>query len=78
VPIGYKQLTLMNIASPSTVNRNLKRLVAGKVIRRVVQSNDGRMVNYVLTKKTIECFERYYEQARSLVWQQQDAAAREK
>jgi DNA-binding MarR family transcriptional regulator len=78
VPIGYKQLTLMNIASPSTVNRNLKRLVAGKVIRRVVQRNDGRMVNYVLTKKTLECFERYYEQVLSLQWQPQDAASREK
>ncbi len=68
MPIGYKQITLLNIASPSTVNRNLKRLVADKVIRRIEERTDNRMVKYALTKKTLESFANYYELAGSLEW----------
>jgi DNA-binding MarR family transcriptional regulator len=67
-PIGFKQLALLRIASSSTVARKLKQLVAGKAIQRIVRKNDGRMVSYVLTKKSMESFARYQEVIRALAW----------
>ena len=67
-PIGYKQLSLLEIASPSTLTRKLKQLIGADVIRRVIQPGDGRMVAYTLTKTTSDAFRRYQRLLRSLRW----------
>ena len=66
--LGYKQLSLLDIASPSTLTRKLKQLTSGDVIRRVAQPDDGRMVTYTLTKTTTDAFRRYERLLRSLRW----------
>lgn len=65
-PIGFKQLVLLHLASPSTVTRRVKHLLRGRIIRRITPEHDGRMVRYVLTRKTLECFDRYMQMVRSL------------
>jgi DNA-binding MarR family transcriptional regulator len=67
-PIGFKQLTLLEVASPSTLTRKLKRLISDEVIRRVIPPHDGRMVTYSLTKSTADAFRRYERLLRSLRW----------
>jgi len=67
-PIGFKWLTLQKVASPSTLTRNLNRLISSNVIRRVAQPHDGRMVAYTLTKTTHDAFRRYERLLRSLHW----------
>jgi DNA-binding MarR family transcriptional regulator len=67
-PIGYKQLALMEVASPSTLSRKLKQLIAAGAIRKVVQENDGRMVAYSLTKSALDSFRRYERLLRGLRW----------
>jgi DNA-binding MarR family transcriptional regulator len=71
-PIGYKQLALLEIASPSTLTRKLKKLIGTGVIRRVIQPGDGRMVAYTLTKTTADAFRRYERLLRSLRWKRDD------
>jgi DNA-binding MarR family transcriptional regulator len=66
-PVGFKQLVLLHLASPSTVTRKVKHLLRGRVIRRVTPEHDGRMVRYVLTKKTLECFDQYLDMIQSLM-----------
>ena len=66
--IGYKQLVLMGVASPSTLSRKLKRLIAAGAIRKVVPKHDGRMVAYSLTKTAMEGFRRYERLLRGLHW----------
>lgn len=69
VPIGFKQLVLQDVATPSTLTRKLKQLLAARVIRRVVQSADGRMVAYTLTRSGLEAFRRYERFLRALPWE---------
>jgi DNA-binding MarR family transcriptional regulator len=66
--IGFKQLVLLQVASPSTLTRKLNQLIADNVIRRIVQPHDGRMVTYTLTKSTADAFRRYERLLRSLRW----------
>jgi DNA-binding MarR family transcriptional regulator len=66
--IGYKQLSLLDLASPSTLTRKLKHLIGSNAIRRVAQPADGRMVTYTLTKTTSDAFRRYERLLRSLRW----------
>lgn len=67
-PIGFKQLVLMEVASPSTLTRRLKNLSGENIIRRVVQASDGRMVTYTLTKAGLEAFRRYERFLRAVRW----------
>jgi DNA-binding MarR family transcriptional regulator len=67
-PIGFKQLVLMRVASPSTLTRKLKRLIADNVIRRTAQPTDGRMVTYSLTRSSLEAFRRYERFQRGIRW----------
>ena len=76
-PIGFKQLALLHIASASTITRKLKRLATARLIRRAVRQEDGRMVSYVLTRRTLECYKRYGELLRTLNWAD-EASARKK
>ena len=66
-PIGFKQLALLHLASPSTTTRKVKRLLRGHVIRRITPEHDGRMVRYILTRKTLECFDQYLDLIRSVM-----------
>jgi len=66
--IGFKGLTLHKVASPSTLTRNLKRLIADDVIRRVAQPHDGRMVAYMLTKPALDAFRRHERFLRNIKW----------
>jgi DNA-binding HxlR family transcriptional regulator len=67
-PIGFKQLVLLKVASPSTLTRKLKQLITDDVICRDVQPHDGRMVTYSLTKPTIDALRRYERLLRGLRW----------
>jgi len=67
-PIGFKQLLLQKVASPSTLTRCLNRLIADKVIYRLVPQHDGRLVTYSLTKNTVAALRRYQRLLRGLRW----------
>jgi DNA-binding MarR family transcriptional regulator len=73
-PIGFKQLVLQEVATPSTLTRKLKQLLSARVIRRVVQSGDGRMVAYTLTRSGLEAFRRYERFITALRWERNEAA----
>lgn len=57
--LGLKQLQLLNIASPSTVDRRIRTLVAMRAIKKSLQRGDGRRVVYTLTEKTRKAFNAY-------------------
>lgn len=67
-PIGFKQLVLQKVASPSTLTRSLNRLIAANVICRDLPPHDGRLVTYLLTKPTIAAFRRYHRLLKGLRW----------
>lgn len=67
-PIGFKQLVLQKVATPSTLTRCLNRLIAENVIRREVPTHDGRLATYLLTKPTITAFRRYHRLLKGLRW----------
>jgi DNA-binding MarR family transcriptional regulator len=67
-PIGFKQLVLQKVASPSTLTRSLNRLIAANVIRRDLPPHDGRLVTYMLTKPTLAAFQRYHRLLKGLRW----------
>jgi DNA-binding MarR family transcriptional regulator len=67
-PIGFKQLALQRVASPSTLTRSLNRLIDAGIICRNVPSHDGRLVTYSLTKPTLDAFRRYRRLLRNLGW----------
>lgn len=60
--LGLKQLQLLVIASPSTVHRRLRALVAMRTIIKSLQRGDGRRVVYTLTAKTRAAFKAYVSQ----------------
>jgi DNA-binding MarR family transcriptional regulator len=59
MPLGFKQLALLDLAPPSTLQRRLKRLVADRVIRKYMLRDDGRCIAYTPTRKTLEAFYRF-------------------
>jgi DNA-binding MarR family transcriptional regulator len=67
-PVGFKQLLLQKVASPSTLTRCLNRLIGANVIRRDQPLHDGRLVTYVLTKPTVAAFRRYHRLLKGLRW----------
>ena len=67
-PIGFKQLVLQKVASPSTLTRSLNRLIAANAIGRHLPPHDGRLVTYVLTKPTLAAFRRYHRLLKGLRW----------
>lgn len=64
--LGLKQLQLLNIASPSTVHRRLRTLVAVRAIERSLLKGDGRRVVYNLTPKARAAFKVYISQLRNI------------
>ncbi|MCF8199867.1 MAG: hypothetical protein K9J42_13970 [Sulfuritalea sp.] len=64
--LGLKQLQLLNIASPSTVDRRIRTLVAKRAIKKSLQRGDGRRVVYTLTAKTRMAFNAYLALLRKI------------
>ncbi len=58
-PLGFKQLRLLNLAAPSTLQRRLKRLGANRIIKTVTLSGDGRRVVYSLTARTRAAYQEF-------------------
>jgi len=58
-PLTLKQLFLLEIASPATVQRRLKRLINLGVVSKKYRQNDGRMVELGLSSQTDRAFRKY-------------------
>ena len=58
-PLGFKQLGLLKLAPPSTLQRRLKKLLAKRIIKKVTQRTDGRRVAYSLTARTLAAYKRF-------------------
>ncbi|MGD9786836.1 MAG: hypothetical protein AB7U30_02670 [Sulfuricellaceae bacterium] len=58
-PLTLKQLFLLEIASPATVQRRLKRLINLGVVSKKYRQSDGRMVELGLSPQTDRAFRRY-------------------
>lgn len=63
-PLGFKQLNLLELASPSTLQRRLKRLLARRTIKRVLLRDDGRRVAYSLTARTLAAYNEFMQQSK--------------
>lgn len=61
-PLGLKQLALLNLATSSTLQRRLNRLMRDRVIRKIAQQTDGRRIAYLLTPKAIRACSRFAKQ----------------
>lgn len=59
-PLGFKQLVLLELAPPTTLQRRLNALVGNRTIRRSALRGDGRRVCYSLTPKSLAAFRKYF------------------
>jgi DNA-binding MarR family transcriptional regulator len=57
--LGYKQLSLLRLASPTTLQRRLKSLLGKKLIEKKSFRDDGRRVSYSLSHTTLLAYEKY-------------------
>lgn len=62
-PVGFKQLGLLTLAPPSTLQRRLKKLLANRIIKKAAQCIDGRRVAYSLTARTLLAYEQFILQS---------------
>lgn len=62
-PLGFKQLGLLRLAPPSTVQRRLKKFLRNRTIRKATQRVDGRRVAYSLTARTLAAYKQYILQS---------------
>ena len=58
-PLGFKQLALLKLAPPSTLQRRLKKLLLNRTIKKTTQGADGRRVAYSLTAKTLAAYQQF-------------------
>lgn len=58
-PLGFKQLGLLKLAPPSTLQRRLKKFLLHRVIKKVTQHVDGRRVAYSLTARTLVAYRQF-------------------
>lgn len=58
-PLTLKQLVLLDIAPPATVQRRLKRLVSLGVVTKMLRPSDGRMVEFGISPEADRRFRRY-------------------
>ena len=64
-PLGFKQLGLLKLAPPSTLQRRLKRLLANRIIKKVTSRTDGRRVTYSLAAKTLAAYAELISQSKA-------------
>lgn len=60
-PLGLKQLELLKLAPPSTLQRRLNRLVRDGVLKKTGQSGDGRRIAYQLTTRAARACGRFLQ-----------------
>lgn len=60
-PLGLKQLEMLKLAPPSTLQRRLSRLVRDGVLKKTAQSGDGRRIAYQPTAKTVRACGRFLQ-----------------
>lgn len=60
-PLGLKQLELLKLAPPSTLQRRLNRLVRAGVLKKLGQSGDGRRIAYQPTVRTARACKRFLQ-----------------
>lgn len=58
-PLTLKQVILLDIAPPATVQRRLKRLASLGVVTKMLRRSDGRMVEFGIAPQTDRLFRRY-------------------
>ena len=63
-PLGFKQLSLLALAPPSTLQRRLKKLLAKRTIKRVLRRDDGRCVAYSLSARTWAAYNEFIQQVK--------------
>ena len=61
-PLGYKQLKLLFLATPTTLQRRLKSLLAKDLIRKTALRGDNRRVSYSLSIKSHAAYKSYIAQ----------------
>lgn len=59
-PLGFKQLVLLELAPPTTLQRRLNALVGNRTLRRSALRDDGRRVSYSLTRKSLAAFRKFF------------------
>ncbi|MCX7148686.1 MAG: hypothetical protein NTY05_04645 [Rhodocyclales bacterium] len=62
-PLGFKQLGLLKLAPPSTLQRRLKKLLLNRTIKKAAQRIDGRRVAYSLTTRTLAAYKQFILQS---------------
>lgn len=58
-PLGYKQLGLLKLAPPSTLQRRLKKLLLNRLMKKAARQSDGRRVAYSLTARTLAAYRQF-------------------
>ena len=58
-PLGYKQLSLLCLATPTTLQRRLKSLQKSQLIKKTILRDDRRRVCYSLSRKTLDAYTHY-------------------
>ncbi len=60
-PLGLKQLEMLKLAPPSTLQRRLNRLVREGVLKKTTQNGDGRRIAYLPTARTVRACGRFLQ-----------------
>lgn len=63
-----KQLCLCGIASAATIRRRLSRLVARKLVRRMLNNHDGRSVTFCLSPTAARRLKPVCRAAKQMRW----------
>ena len=58
-PLSYKQLGLLRLAPPSTLQRRLNKFLLSRVIKRAPGQGDARRVIYSLTDGTLAAYRQF-------------------
>lgn len=68
MPLTQKQLCLCGIAPAATVRRRLRRLVAKKIIKKVISRNDGRSVILCLSEVALKQLRQVSRVVKQMDW----------
>ena len=65
IPINYKQLSLLELMPPTTLQRTLKRLHADALITKTQGTTDSRHINYALTESVANAYAAFFSAAEA-------------